>query len=232
MNELAIRDRLLLSLHRDGYPFVVISVVATLILGLIDSVFWLPGIFISAFLYFSFRVSNSISPKAEDMLLAAASGTVIATEASGRDDDSSVQSSFTEPFFIRINITVLDSGVLRFPLAGQVLRRQDKPGLPSGLDFRKARENAAQVTLSLRGATSDSEYDLKVRAGVLGRHISIDLPSSGEEIASASAFGFVRFGGTLDITFDASEYESMVSLGQRVIAGESIIAKKVSARGK
>ena len=238
MDELAIRDRVLLPLHRDGYPFVVIAVILTVVLGLIDSIFWLPGIITSGFLYFFFRVPNSTAPNADGVLLAVASGTVLAVEAStrggggggGSKGQEKIAEQFAEPFVIRISVTLLDSGVLRFPLAGQVLRRQDKPASPSGLDFAKARENAARVTLSLRGGGSggNSECDLSLRAGVLGRSLSIDLPSSGEEIASASAFGFVRFGGMVDITFDASEYQAVVSVGQRVIAGESIIAYKNS----
>ena len=238
MDELAIKDRLLLPLHRDGYPFVVIAVILTVVLGLIDSIFWLPGIIASGLLYFFFRVPNSTAPNADGVLLAAASGTVLAVEASAKGWGSNEQEKsaeknaeqFAEPFVISISVTLLDSGVLRFPLAGQVLRRQDKPASPSGFDFAKARENAARVTLSLRGAGSDSggasECDLILRAGVLGRSLSIDLPSSGEDIASASAFGFVRFGGKVDIIFDASKYQAVVSVGQRVIAGESIIAHK------
>ncbi len=226
MDELAIRERLLLSLHRDGYPFVVVGVVATVVLGLIDSIFWLPGIISSALLYFFFRVPNSTAPDVENALLSPATGTVLVAEASSRDSGEEGASKSREPFVVRISVTLLDSGVLRFPLAGQVLRRQDKPGSPSGLDFRKARENAAQTELSLRGGNNDSEYELKVRAGVLGRSLVLDLPSGGEEISTASAFGFTRFGGMVDITFDASEYRSLVSIGQRVIAGESIIAQE------
>lgn len=230
MDEFLIRDRLFSPLQREGYPFVLCAAVGTVVLGLIESIFWLPGFLATFFLYFSFRLPSATALGDSGMLLSPASGVVLISESGGGSGGS------RDSYRVRLGITVLDPSVLRFPLSGKVLRRADSPSLPSGLDFSKARENAARVDLSVRPTDSTGDYGIHLRAGVIGRHISLDLADGSDIVEGSSYFGCLRFGGIVEITFDAGEYKPFVIVGQRVIAGETIIglanARSSSAKSR
>ena len=219
MHELDIKDNLLMALHREGYPFVLSAAVATVVLGLIAPLLWWPGVAATLYLFFAFRKPHAVPPLSEHALLAPVSGTVIVSEAKGKESGSKAQ----EPFVVTIAATVLDASVLRFPLTGKVLRRTDNSAPPAGFDFRKARDNANNTDLALK-ASAGEEYALNIRASALGRSVSLDLPSSSEDIEGASAFGFLRFGGVVQITFDANDFTPIAAIGQRLKAGESILA--------
>ncbi len=218
MHELDIKDRWMIALHREGYPFVLGAAVATVVLGLIAPPLWWPGTAITLYFFFAFRKPHAVPPLNERTLLAPVSGTVIVSEARAKDGGKT-----REPFVITVAATVLDASTLRFPLTGKVLRRTDNDAPAAGFDFRKARDNARNTDLALQ-ASSGEEYALNVRASALGRSITLDLPASSEDIESASAFGFLRFGGLVQITFDADDFTPMAAIGQRLKAGESILA--------
>ena len=219
MHELDIKDRLLTALHREGYPFVLGAAVATVVLGLIASLFWWLGTAATLYLFFAFRKPHAVPPLSERVLLAPVSGTVIVSEAKAKGSSTKAQ----EPFVITIAATVLDASVLRFPLTGKVIRRTDNSAPPAGFDFRKARDNANNTDLALK-ASGGQEYALNIRASALGRSVSLDLPSEKENIESASAFGFLRFGGIVQVAFDAHEFTPVAAVGQRLKAGEGIVA--------
>ncbi len=219
MHELDIKDNLLMALHREGYSFVLGAAVATVVLGLLLPLLWWPGIAATLYLFFAFRKPHAVPPLSEHALLAPVSGTVIVSEAKAKDSGSKAQ----EPFIVTIASTVLDASVLRFPLTGKVLRRTDNSAPPAGFDFRKARDNANNTDLALEAAGGE-EYALNIRASAIGRSVSLDLPAGSEDIESASAFGFLRFGGIVQITFDAHNFTPTAAIGQRLKAGESIVA--------
>ncbi len=219
MHELDIKDRLLMGLHREGYPFVLTAGVATVFLGLIEPLLWWPGTAATLYLFFAFRKPHAVVPLREQALLAPISGTVIVSESQSKGSDPKKQ----EPFVVTVAATVLDASVLRFPLAGKVLIRNDNSAPPAGFDFRKARDNANNTDLTLK-ASSGEEYALNIRASALGRSVSLDLPAGSEDIDSASAFGFLRFGGIVQIAFDAHDFTPVAAVGQRLTAGESIVA--------
>ncbi len=224
MHELDIKDRLLMALHREGYPFVLTTAVATVVLGLIEPLLWWPGVAATLYLFFAFRKPHAVVPQIEQALLAPISGTVIVSEAKAKGS-----SKAQEPFVVTIAATVLDASLLRFPLTGKVLRRTDNDAPSAGFDFRKARDNASFSDLALKAALGE-EYALNIRASALGRSITLELPSGSDDIESASAFGFLRFGGTVQITFDAHDFTPIAAIGQRLKAGESIVA--LSKKGK
>ena len=225
MHELDVKDRLLVALHREGYSFVVGTAIATVVLGLIEPLFWWPGALATLYLYFAFRKPHAVVPLVENALLAPVSGTVIVSESRAKGDDATTQGAqgTQGPFVITIAASVLDASVLRFPLTGKVLRRTDNSAPPAGFDFRKARDNANNTDLALK-ASNGNEYALNIRASALGRSVVLSLPAGSEDIESATAFGFLRFGGVVQISFDAHKLTPVAAIGQRLKAGESIVA--------
>ena len=60
-------------------------------------------------------------------------------------------------------------------------------------------------------------------AGLIARRIVCEVQEN-EEISQGEKFGMIRFGSRVDLYFQ--NYQLMVNINQRTIAGETIIARK------
>ena len=60
-------------------------------------------------------------------------------------------------------------------------------------------------------------------AGLIARRIVCEVQEN-EEISQGEKFGMIRFGSRVDLYFE--NYQMMINLNQKTIAGETIIARK------
>ena len=60
-------------------------------------------------------------------------------------------------------------------------------------------------------------------AGLIARRIVCEIKEN-DETKQGNKFGMIRFGSRVDLYFN--NYQSMVNIYQKTIAGESIIARK------
>jgi len=60
-------------------------------------------------------------------------------------------------------------------------------------------------------------------AGLIARRIVVEV-SKDQELKQGSKIGMIRFGSRVDIYFE--NYNSIVKLNQKTIAGETLLAKK------
>ena len=67
-------------------------------------------------------------------------------------------------------------------------------------------------------------------AGLIARRIVCDLDEN-QELKAGERFGIIRFGSRMDV-YLPKEVESLVSVGQTMIAGESVIADMTSKLGR
>ena len=61
-------------------------------------------------------------------------------------------------------------------------------------------------------------------AGLVARRIVCET-ESGNHLVQGERFGIIRFGRRVDLYFD-NTYELFAKVGQTVVAGESLLAKK------
>ena len=60
-------------------------------------------------------------------------------------------------------------------------------------------------------------------AGLIARRIVCEIKEN-DETKQGNKFGMIRFGSRVDLYFN--NYQSMVNINQKTIAGETIIARK------
>jgi phosphatidylserine decarboxylase len=123
---------------------------------------------------------------------------------------------------LAIFLNVFDVHVNRSPIAGQVKSVQYKPG-----KFLVASEVAASVeneqnTLVVEGEGSSIEFSQI--AGLIARRIVCDK-KPGDRLQRGERFGLIKFGSRVDLLF-GPDWQLAVTVGERVTAGESVIAKK------
>lgn len=125
------------------------------------------------------------------------------------------------PGRIAIFMSPFDVHVNRSPLDGQVLATEYKKGKHAPAFLGKASENQRNL---IEMDTSDGKIDLWQMTGALVRRI-ICYVQPGETVARGERIGMIRFGSRVEVTIPLG-YELFVKNGDKVRAGETIIAVK------
>ena len=210
------------SVHPEGRKFTLIAAFATLAAYTMISHFlgWLLvllTIWVAAF----FRDPIRTTPQDPDLIVAPADGLVTMIsrvsaplELSG---DGWLSGEFTR---VSIFMSVFDVHINRTPISGIVRRIAYVPGKFLNADLDKASEdNERQHFLVER------EDGLKIGftqiAGLVARRI-MSFVKEGDRVVAGERVGLIRFGSRVDVYLPAGT-GSQVLLGQRTIAGETIL---------
>lgn len=119
-------------------------------------------------------------------------------------------------------LSPLDVHINRSPIAGKVVDRWDEPGgfTPAFLpDESESNASRYMVVEGVNGPVAVAQ-----RAGFLARRI-ITWPKRGELLAQGERYGLIRFGSRTDILFPVDQVQITVKAGDRLAAGQTIVAK-------
>jgi len=123
---------------------------------------------------------------------------------------------------VSIFLSLLDAHVQRAPVSGEVLAVQHRPGRFGSADLANASTENERTSLHLRTATGADVIAVQV-AGLLARRIICDV-HVGDKLSIGDTYGLIRFGSRLD-TYLPAGAEPLVKVGQRAIAGETVLAE-------
>ena len=126
---------------------------------------------------------------------------------------------------VSVFMSVFDCHVNRAPVAGRVVRVVYRPGLFLNADLDKASEDNERNSFVID--TGESLFGVVQIAGLVARRI-VPFKREGESVTAGERIGLIRFGSRLDVYFPAGASLS-VGLGQRAIAGETVLADLRSA---
>lgn len=123
----------------------------------------------------------------------------------------------------------LDVHVNRLSVSGQIEAVRHQPG-----KFRPAFAEAASRVNEQNVVTIQDERGNRIAlvqiAGVLARRIVCRL-KGGERVEQGARYGMIMFGSRVDV-YCPAQVELRVEVGQRVKAGETILATHLPARAK
>ena len=144
------------------------------------------------------------------------------------DDGSGSRPMEAEPVTrISIFMSVFDVHINRTPIGGTVRRVIYIPGKFVNADLDKASEdNERQHVLIERG--DGLRICFTQIAGLVARRI-VPFVKPGDIIASGQRIGLIRFGSRVDVYLPAGT-EPKVLLGQKTIAGETVLAEVSESR--
>jgi phosphatidylserine decarboxylase len=115
------------------------------------------------------------------------------------------------------------SHVNRSPSSGKITQVFYKPGKYINASFDKASDENERNYVKMLNLQGD-EIILVQIAGLIARRIVCDI-KEGDEIKQGDKFGIIRFGSRVDLFF--KNYQLLVKQKQKVISGETLIAKKI-----
>jgi len=123
---------------------------------------------------------------------------------------------------VSIFLSLFDAHVQRAPVSGQVIAVQHRPGHFGSADLPAASDDNERNSVRIR--TDDGVEIVAVQiAGLLARRIVCDV-HPGDKLTIGDTYGLIRFGSRLD-TYLPDGAEVSVSLGQRAVGGETVLAE-------
>lgn len=222
------------SIHPEGRKFGaiagVIALIGWILLG--PWVGWPLAVLTLCVLAF-FRDPVRVTPQDERAIIAPADGlvTLIGKVAPPREltmDDGTGSAPMSSEPVTRISIfmSVFDVHINRTPIAGSVKRVIYIPGKFVNADLDKASEENERQHILIERADGLRICFTQI-AGLVARRI-VPFVKPGDIIAAGQRIGLIRFGSRVDVYLPAGT-EPKVLMGQKIIAGETVLAVLASA---
>ena len=214
-------EKIFPKVHPEGYKFLIISSIITLILLSISSFFGLIFIFITIWVYYFFRDPERIVLEDSNYLVSPADGRISSiSEVKGPIELGLDNKQFTK---VSIFMNVFDCHVNRSPSNGEIEEIFYKPGKFLNASLDKASEENERNYFKIKSEETNDNIVVVQIAGLIARRIVTQVQKS-QKVKQGERLGMIRFGSRVDIYF--SQRNIMVKVGQNVIAGESLIARK------
>jgi len=129
---------------------------------------------------------------------------------------------------ISIFLNVFDVHVNRTPIPGRVVDVRYQEGQFLVASKEQASHSNEQNTITVDGTVEGqpSRVVFKQIAGLIARRI-ICYKKAGDSVAAGERVGLIKFGSRVDVQL-GPEWDVVVSVGERVAAGSSVIARRKS----
>ena len=213
-------DRVFPKIHAEGYKFLVIFTIATIIFYFIHGFLGFLGLVLTIWCYYFFRDPERISIGDENYLTSPADGIVLQVlETNGPKELGLENKKFKK---VSIFMNVFDCHVNRSPCSGKVSEILYKPGKFINASMDKSSEDNERNYYKIKSSHNENIIVVQI-AGLIARRIVTEV-SVDEELKQGSKIGMIRFGSRADLYFE--NYNPLVKVNQKTIAGETLIAKK------
>ena len=213
-------DKLLPKLHNEGYRFIAIFIVATVVLYLINGFLGFVGLVLTIWCYYFFRDPDRISIEDDNYLTSPADGEVLQViETDGPKELGLENRKFQK---ISIFMNVFDCHVNRSPCSGTISEILYKPGKFINASLDKASEDNERNYYKIKSGLGEDIIVVQI-AGLIARRIVIES-SKDQQLKQGERIGMIRFGSRADLYFE--NYTPLVKVNQKTIAGETLLAKK------
>ena len=212
------------SIHPEGRKFVVMALFVALM------VYWGISHFVGMILFgvtlwvaAFFRDPVRTTPRGDRLVIAPADGLItliqkVAPPPELRGPDAMADGDYTR---VSIFMSVFDVHINRSPIAGRIVRMAYVPGKFVNADLDKASEDNERQHFLVEGHDGTRVGFTQI-AGLVARRI-MSFVKEGETVDVGQRVGLIRFGSRVDVYLPAGT-ASKVALGQRAIAGETILA--------
>ena len=213
-------EKIFPKIHSEGYKFIVIFVISTIILYFINGFLGFIGLVLTIWCYYFFRDPERVPIQDDNYLTSPADGVVLNVE----EVNGPIELGLDKKKFKKVSIfmNVFDCHVNRSPCKGKVEELLYKPGKFINASLDKASEDNERNYYKIKNS-NDEEIIVVQIAGLIARRIVTEV-SKEEELDQGTRLGMIRFGSRADLYFE--NYNPLVKVNQKTIAGETLIAKK------
>ena len=194
----------------EGLPFVLPLALAALAGSLLVHPYLGLALLVpTIFSYWFFRDPERSTPEEPDLVICPADGKIIVAG----------------PGRVSIFMNVFNVHVCRTPIEGTVDEVQHTPGSFLAANRSEASEQNERVAILIRDGGREMRFTLV--AGLIARRIVCRV-GRGDRLRAGERVGLIRFGSRVDVDLP-EDAEIAVFSGQKVVAGETVIARLAPA---
>jgi phosphatidylserine decarboxylase len=212
--------------HREGWRFIAIFAVVTILLEVLH--LWplaVLGVVLTAWCAYFFRDPTRVTPLGQNLVIAPADGRISAIESVIPPPELDLPREKT--LRISIFMNVFDVHINRAPTAGRITRLAYVPGAFVNAELDKASEDNERQALTVETPQGTLIGVVQI-AGFIARRI-VRFVGEGDSLQAGQRFGLIRFGSRVDVYLPEG-ITPFVGVGQRAVAGETVLAELSGAR--
>lgn len=213
------------SVHPEGRKFVAIALVITLIVfWFTDLLIW-PMLGITLFIAAFFRDPVRVTPQGDGLIVSPADGLITMIERVPLPRELAGPNALGDQPMVRVSVfmSVFDVHINRTPITGTVRQVIYVSGKFLNADLDKASEENERQYFVVEDRNGVRVGFTQI-AGLIARRI-LAFTKSGDMVVAGQRIGLIRFGSRVDV-FVPEGYGVNVALGQRAIAGETVLAAR------
>ena len=207
-------------IHAEGYKFLVISGIITIVFYSFSNFLGLIGLVLTIWVYYFFRDPERVIIEDNNYLVSPADGEIIKVE----EVDGPKELGLENKKFNKISVfmNVFDCHVNRTPCAGKIEEILYKPGTFVNASLDKASEDNERNYFKIKDTDNNDIIVVQI-AGLVARRIVCES-NKDQELKQGERIGMIRFGSRADVYYE--NYQPLVKVGQKAISGETLLAKK------
>lgn len=205
----------------EGVPYIIISAFVTLLFAILDC--WsltLVMLGLTLFIGHFFRDPERVGPEDAEAVCSPADGKIIKVT---REEDP-VSGEMRQVIAIFMN--VFNVHVNRMPVSGKIETIRYIPGKFINASFDKAHKDNERNIVVVTGK-GNQRFTMVQIAGLIARRI-VCWAEPQDKLKRGERFGLIKFGSRVDL-YIPDGYMPVVSVGQKVNAGETTLAEKRKA---
>jgi phosphatidylserine decarboxylase len=214
------------SVHPEGRKFVVIAAAVAILFWWVIDWDWLGWLAAGLTLWTAafFRDPVRTTPEGPGLIIAPADGMVTMIATVPPPKELYGEGGLTDDPVVRVSIfmSVFDVHINRTPIAGTIRRVVYIAGKFLNADLDKASEDNERQHILVEGDDGTKVAFTQI-AGLVARRI-VPWVKAGDRVVTGQRVGLIRFGSRVDVYLPAGT-SSQLLLGQRTIAGETIVAR-------
>ncbi len=216
-----------MKIAKEGWPFVLIFALATALVG------WLAvrfvgdpgyaivgvGIVLTLWCLWFFRDPERTTPTLAGGVISPADGVVCAIGRAELPKELGLSEGMRTRVCVFMN--VFNVHVNRVPVNGKIIGLAYTKGKFFNASLDKASIHNERMAVAMRSDAGDVIGFVQI-AGLVARRIVCRL-RDGQDVKQGERFGLIRFGSRVDV-YLPPDAEVKVALGQKTIAGETVLA--------
>jgi phosphatidylserine decarboxylase len=213
--------QVLAPIHPDGWKFIAVAAVVALILFFV----WLPAgwlaLILTLWMVYFFRDPWRVTPTRPGLIVSPADGIVVSLGPAMPPPELDMGTAPLSRIGIFLNL--FDVHVARAPVGGKLMARHYTKGRFINASLDKASTDNERLALRIM-ADDGPAIACVLIAGLVARRIVCGV-YEGQTLAVGERIGIIRFGSRVDV-YCPPPYVPLVALGQRMIAGETVLADR------
>ncbi len=208
----------------EGARIIILTVITTITAALLGWV-WITILFFlgTVFCLHFFRDPERVPPQGAGIVVSPADGRVVRTGVA-RDPHTGENRTCVSVF-----MNVFNVHVNRMPVTGVVEAITYHPGRYFNASLDKASEHNERCVLHLEDENG-APWTMVQIAGLVARRI-VCRAEVGDRLQRGERFGVIKFGSRVDL-YLPDDYRILVHVGDKVLAGLSIVARREVKAGE